>query len=71
MAAITAEYMTVSISSTPDRRLRPPPVVLLAGFKAPATSWRYQVGALTQAGFQVFSVDLRGHGSAEHSRMPE
>lgn len=41
------------------------PVVLLAGFKAPATSWMYQVGALAGAGYSVLSVDLRGHGNAD------
>lgn len=44
------------------------PVVLLAGFKAPATSWRYQVEPLAQAGYEVFSVDLRGHGNADHPK---
>ena len=41
------------------------PVVLLAGFKAAATSWRSQVPALERAGYRVLSVDLRGHGAAE------
>ncbi|MWB99602.1 alpha/beta fold hydrolase [Agromyces seonyuensis] len=41
------------------------PVVLLAGFKAPATSWRFQVPALVAAGYRVLAVDLRGHGLAE------
>ena len=41
------------------------PVVLLAGFKAPATSWRYQVEPLVKAGYRVLAVDLRGHGAAE------
>ena len=41
------------------------PVVLLAGFKAAAASWRYQVPALADAGYRVLSVDLRGHGLAE------
>ncbi|GAA5207771.1 alpha/beta fold hydrolase [Microbacterium kyungheense] len=41
------------------------PVVLLAGFKAPATSWRYQVPALAAAGYRVLTVDLRGHGEGE------
>ncbi|MEU2200024.1 alpha/beta hydrolase [Isoptericola sp. NPDC019482] len=40
-------------------------VVLLAGFKAAATSWRYQVAPLVAAGFRVLTVDLRGHGAAE------
>lgn len=42
------------------------PVVLLAGFKAPATSWRYQVEPLTRAGHLVVCVDLPGHGNADH-----
>jgi pimeloyl-ACP methyl ester carboxylesterase len=45
----------------PDGR----PVVLLAGFKAPATSWCYQVPVLAKAGYRVLPVDLRGHGLAE------
>lgn len=41
------------------------PVVLLAGFKAPATSWRYQAGPLAAAGHRVLALDLRGHGDAD------
>lgn len=41
------------------------PVVLIAGFKAAATSWMYQVPALSDAGYRVITVDLRGHGLAE------
>lgn len=41
------------------------PVVLLAGFRAPATSWRYQVDALAETGHRVLAVDLRGHGEAD------
>ncbi len=41
------------------------PVVLLAGFKSAATSWRYQVPVLAKAGYRVISVDIRGHGLAE------
>lgn len=37
-------------------------VVLLAGFKAPASSWRFQIPELVAAGFRVFAVDLPGHG---------
>jgi len=39
-------------------------VMLLAGFTAPATSWRYQIPSLTQAGHRVIAVDLPGHGTA-------
>lgn len=41
------------------------PVVLLAGFKAPGTSWRYQIAPLAKAGYRVLVVDVRGHGAAE------
>lgn len=44
------------------------PVVLLAGFKAPATSWLFQVRALVDAGYRVLTVDLRGHGEAERPK---
>ena len=46
------------------------PVVLLAGFKAPATSWRSQIGALERAGHRVLAVDIRGHGTAERPEAP-
>ena len=41
------------------------PVVLLAGFKAAASSWTYQLPELERAGYRVLAVDLRGHGAAE------
>ncbi|MFD7025099.1 alpha/beta fold hydrolase [Promicromonospora sukumoe] len=41
------------------------PVVLLAGFKAAATSWRFQLPALAGAGYRVLAVDLPGHGATE------
>lgn len=41
------------------------PVVLVAGFKAAATSWLYQVPALVEAGHRVISADLRGHGTTD------
>ncbi|MBM9468726.1 alpha/beta fold hydrolase [Nakamurella leprariae] len=41
------------------------PVLLLAGFKAAATSWRFQIGPLVAAGHRVLAVDLRGHGQAD------
>ncbi|MFF2372276.1 alpha/beta fold hydrolase [Agromyces sp. NPDC058110] len=41
------------------------PVVLVAGFKAAATSWRYQVRALERAGLRVIAFDRRGHGGSE------
>ncbi|MGW4929342.1 alpha/beta fold hydrolase [Agromyces sp. NPDC004153] len=41
------------------------PVVLVAGFKAPATSWSYQVKPLARAGLRVIAFDRRGHGASE------
>jgi non-heme chloroperoxidase len=41
------------------------PVVLIAGFRAAATSWLYQVPALVEAGYRVLALDMRGHGSSE------
>ncbi|WP_430647147.1 alpha/beta fold hydrolase [Agromyces sp. GXS1127] len=41
------------------------PVVLVAGFKAPATSWRYQVKPLARAGYRVIALDRRGHGKSD------
>jgi len=40
-----------------------PPVVLLAGFRAPATSWQWQWDALH--GHRVLSLDRRSHGDSE------
>lgn len=41
------------------------PVLLVAGFKAPATSWKPQLGALHRAGYRVIALDRRGHGGSE------
>ncbi|BDI23115.1 alpha/beta fold hydrolase [Herbiconiux sp. L3-i23] len=41
------------------------PVVLIAGFKAPATTWVYQQKALAKAGYRVISFDRRGHGLSD------
>jgi non-heme chloroperoxidase len=41
------------------------PVVLIAGFLAPATSWLYQVPALEKAGYRVIAFDRRWHGTSE------
>jgi pimeloyl-ACP methyl ester carboxylesterase len=43
------------------------PVVLIAGFKAPATSWKPQQGPLAEAGYRVISFDRRGHGMSERT----
>ncbi|GAA1943531.1 alpha/beta hydrolase [Microbacterium deminutum] len=41
------------------------PVLLVAGFKAPATSWKPQLTALQKAGRRVIALDRRGHGDSE------
>jgi pimeloyl-ACP methyl ester carboxylesterase len=40
-------------------------VLLVAGFKAPATSWKPQLPALQKAGYRVIAFDRRGHGDSE------
>lgn len=47
------------------------PVVLLHGFPDTAHVWRYQVPALTQAGFRVIAPDLRGRGQTDKSEGVE
>lgn len=42
-----------------------PPVVLVAGFRAPATSWVYQQQHLAEQGFRVLSLDRRSHGLSQ------
>ncbi len=41
------------------------PVLLVAGFKARATSWKRHFGALEKAGHRVIALDRRGHGGSE------
>jgi non-heme chloroperoxidase len=41
------------------------PVLLVAGFKAAATSWKPQLSALEKAGHRVIAMDRRGHGGSE------
>lgn len=40
-------------------------VVLIAGFRATAGSWRYQTPVLEKAGYRVIAFDRRGHGASE------
>jgi non-heme chloroperoxidase len=47
-------------SGNPDGR----PVLLVAGFKAAATSWKPQFGSLAKAGYRVLALDRRGHGAS-------
>ncbi|HEY1530818.1 MAG TPA: alpha/beta hydrolase [Galbitalea sp.] len=42
------------------------PIVLLAGFRAAAATWLFQVDELADAGYRVIAVDIRGHGTADH-----
>jgi non-heme chloroperoxidase len=42
-----------------------PPVVLVAGYTAPAASWALQVDALTSAGYRAIGLDRRSHGRSE------
>jgi pimeloyl-ACP methyl ester carboxylesterase len=41
------------------------PVLLVAGFKAAASSWKPQLSALEKAGYRVIAFDRRGHGDSE------
>ncbi len=41
------------------------PVVLVAGYLAPAASWLFQQQALAAAGYRVLSLDRRSHGESE------
>ena len=45
-----------------------PPVVLVAGFTAAATTWAFQVDALVAAGYQAICLDRRSHGRSEAPR---
>lgn len=43
------------------------PVVLIAGYGAPAGSWILQVKPLTKAGYRVIGFDRRSHGRSQNS----
>ncbi|MEJ3406058.1 alpha/beta hydrolase [Rathayibacter sp. YIM 133350] len=60
---ITDDDVRLNYLETGDPTGRP--VVLIAGFKAPATSWRFQQKALVKAGYRVLALDRRGHGDSE------
>src|SRR5688572_15615699 len=47
-----------------------PAVLLLHGFPDDRHLWRYQVGALANAGFRVLAPDLRGFGDAPRPADP-
>ena len=42
------------------------PVILMAGYSAPATSWYREVGVLVKHGYRVIAFDRRSHGSSEN-----
>lgn len=42
-----------------------PPVVLVAGYTAPAVSWAFQIDALTAAGYRAVALDRRSHGRSQ------
>jgi non-heme chloroperoxidase len=42
-----------------------PPVVLVAGYTAPAASWAFQVDALVGAGYRAVGLDRRSHGRSD------
>lgn len=62
-ALLASDGVRLDYTETGDPSGRP--VLLIAGFKAAATSWRYQVPALVTAGYRVIAADIRGHGRAE------
>lgn len=42
------------------------PVILMAGYSAPATSWFAQEKVLVRRGYRVIAFDRRSHGSSEN-----
>ena len=64
MASLTADD-GVRLDYTEYGDAKGRPVVLLAGFKALAASWVYQVEPLAKEGYRVVVVDLRGHGASD------
>jgi len=42
------------------------PVILMAGYSAPATSWYREVSTLVKQGYRVIAFDRRSHGSSEN-----
>jgi len=41
------------------------PVILVAGYSAPANSWELQSGPLLKAGYRVIAFDRRSHGKSD------
>ena len=42
------------------------PVILMAGYSAPATSWYREINSLVKHGYRVIAFDRRSHGSSEN-----
>lgn len=42
-----------------------PPVVLIAGFTAPAATWYFTEQALLDVGYRVIAFDRRNHGASD------
>jgi pimeloyl-ACP methyl ester carboxylesterase len=59
----TSDGVRLDYTETGDPSGRP--VILIAGFKAAATSWVLQQDALIDAGARVIAFDRRGHGTSE------
>ncbi|WP_312678503.1 alpha/beta fold hydrolase [Microbacterium sp.] len=64
-ALIASDGVRLDYTESGDAAGRP--LLLIAGFKAAATSWRYQVPPLAAAGYRVIAADIRGHGVAERA----
>src|SRR5215208_656767 len=45
------------------------PVILLAGYSAPATSWYREEKTLLRHGYRVIAFDRRSHGSSENPQQ--
>ena len=54
-----------------DRAGEGPPVILLHGFPELAHSWRHQLPALADAGFEAIAPDLRGYGESDRPAAVE
>ena len=60
-AVVTSDGVTLHVTDEGRGEV----VMLIAGYTAPATSWVFQVEALTAAGFRVVCLDRRSHGRSE------
>lgn len=60
-AVVTSDGVTLDVTD----QGRGEPVMLIAGYTAPATSWVFQEEALLAAGFRVICLDRRSHGRSQ------